>query len=118
MGRADERDARLVAGARKFRVFGQEPITGMDGVHLAAFGEIDDGRDVQISGQRAFVFPDPVGFVRARAVQAVGILLGIDRNRAQVQVITGPENALRNLAAVGHEDFFKLPDYHGRSVLS
>ena len=90
----------------------------MDGVHLAAFGEIDDGRDVQISGQRAFVFPDPVGFVRARAVQAVGILLGIDRNRAQVQVITGPENALRNLAAVGHEDFFKLPDFHGRSVLS
>ena len=116
--RADERDARLLAGAGKRRVLRQEAIAGMDRVHAAALRQVNDPRDVQIRCQRAFVFADQVGLVRARAVQAVCILLRIDGYCAQVQVIARAENAQRDLPAVGDQHLVKLADFQMASVLS
>ena len=116
--RADERDARLFTGAGKRRVLGQKAVAGMDRVHAAAFGKVDDPRDVQIRCQRAFVLADQVGLVRAGAVQAVGIFLRIDGHRAQAQIIACAENAQRDLTAVRHQYLLELTNFQLASVLS
>ena len=116
--RADERDARFLAGAGERRVLGQKAVAGMDRIHAAAFGKVDDSRDVQIRCQRAFVLADQVGLVRARAVQAVGIFLRIDGNRAQAQIIARAENAQRDLTAVRHQYLLELTNFQLASVLS
>lgn len=83
----------------------------MDRIHLSALGKVDDRRDIQIRGQRAFVLADEVGLIRARSIQTVCIFLRIDCNGAKVQVIAGAEDALRDLAAIGDKDLlnFRVP---------
>ena len=115
---ADERDARLLAGAGERRILRQKAVSGMDRVHAAALGEVDDSGDVQIRCQRALVFADQVGLVRARAVQAVGIFLRIDGNRAQAQIIACAENAQRDLPTVGNQYLSEFTNFQLASVLS
>ena len=77
------------------------PASGVDRIHIAAFGKVNNPGYIQICCQRAFVFADQVGLVRARTVQAVHIFLRIDRHCTQVKIITCAENTQRDLPAVG-----------------
>ena len=104
-GRAHEDDAVFLAGAGKFGVFRQKAVAGVDGVHMAALGQVDDGGNIQIGAQGAQLFTHLVGFVGLGAEQAVGILFGIHRHSAQIQVRAGAEHTDGDLAAVGHQNF-------------
>ena len=45
----DEFDLATVADFREPRVFGQEPVAGMDGIDIADFGRTDDTVDTQVA---------------------------------------------------------------------
>ena len=105
-GRADKHDAVLLAGAGKLRVFRQKAVAGVDGVHMAALGQIDDGGNVQIGTQGAQLLIHLIGFVRLGTEQAVGIFFGIHGHGAQIQISAGAEHTDGDLAAVGDQDLF------------
>jgi hypothetical protein len=58
-------------------------------------------------------FADANGLIGQLHVHAVGIRLGINRYGADIQFFAGANDAHRDLAAVGYQDFFK----HGRESL-
>ena len=105
--RADEGDAVFLTGAGEVGVFGQKAVAGVDGVHAAALGEVDDFRDVEICAQRALVFADQVRLVGLRAEQTEGVLLGVHGDGMDTEIIAGAEDAHRDLAAVGGQNFVK-----------
>ncbi len=117
-GRADELDAVGFAGAGKLGVFRQEAVAGVDGVHAAALGQIDDGGNVQIHAERRVVFADEIGLVRTGAEQAHGVFLGVDGHGMQAEVIAGAENAYSDLAAVGDEYLGKCSFIHAVASFS
>ena len=116
--RADERDARLLAGAGKCCVFGQKAVSGVDRIHIAAFGKVNNPGYIQICCQRAFVFADQICLVRSCAVQAVHIFLRVDRHCTQVKIITCAENTQCDLAAVGYQNLLEFTDFQMSPVLS
>ena len=107
-GRADELDAILLTGPGKVGVLAQKAVAGVDSVHPPAFRQVDNARNVQIGPQRRLIFADQVGFIRLDAEQAVDILVGVHRHGVQSQVITGPEDANGDFAAVSGQNFGKL----------
>ncbi|MPM41286.1 hypothetical protein SDC9_87936 [bioreactor metagenome] len=91
----------------------------MDGVHVSAAGEVDDGGNVQISAQRALIFSDEISLVGLGAEQAVGVLVGVHRYGVQAQVVTGPEHTNGNLSPVGYQHLVEFVVFHvRRSILS
>ena len=106
-GGTDEGDPRLLTGAGKLSVLAEEAVAGMDGIHVAPLGQIDDGGDVQIGAQGGLVLADQIGLVRTGAEQTVGVLIGIDGHGVQAQIVAGAEHADGDLAAVGHKYFSK-----------
>ena len=80
----------------------------MNRVALVHDSKLDDPGNVQISAQRAFVLTDQVRLVRCRTESRIGILIGIDRDRLQSEIVTGAEDAHRDLTAVCNQDFFKF----------
>ena len=109
-GRAHKQDAVILAGAGKVGILGQEAITGMDGGDAPALGQADDAGDVQIRAQRGLLFAHQVRLVRLGAEQGIGIFVGIDGYGMEAQIVAGPENAHRDLAAVGNQHLFQLCD--------
>jgi hypothetical protein len=86
--RADERDAGVFAGLSQVRVFGQEAVAGVDGVDAVACGDLDDGWNVEIGADRLAAGAD---------------LVGLDRHRANPQLVGAAEDADGDFAAVGAE---------------
>ena len=105
---ADEGDAGVLAGLGELGVLGEEPVAGVDGVHLPALGQVDDARDVQIGAQGGFALADAVGLVGPGAEQGEGVLVGVHGHGAQSQVVTGAEDADGDLTAVCSQDLFEL----------
>ena len=110
--RADELDARLLAGQGKGRVLREETVARVDSVHTALLRQGDDLVYGEVGPQGAQVLSYEIGLVRFRAEEVHRVLLGIDGERAYVQVVAGAENAYRYLAAVGGHDFFKGSAIH------
>ena len=111
-GGADEGDASLLAGPCEVGVLAQKAVAGVDGVHVAAAGQIDDGGDVQIGPQGGLVLTDEIGLVRLGAEEGKGILVGVHGHRVQAQIVAGPEHADGDLAPVSHQDLVKFAFRH------
>ena len=79
-GRADEDDARLLAGAREGGVLGEEAVAGMDGLGAGLARDLEDPLDVEVAVGRR-VAAEQVGLARARDVRRVAVELGVDRHR-------------------------------------
>ena len=104
----DEGDAGLLAGPGEVGVFREEAVARVDGVHLAALGQVDDGRDVQVGPQGGLVLADQVCLVGPGPEEAVGVLVGVHGHGAQLQVVAGAEDADGDLAPVGDEHLLEL----------
>ena len=105
---ADEGDTGILTGLGELGVLREEPVAGVDGVHMSALGQIDDTGDVQIGPQGGFALADAVGLVSPGAEQGEGVLIGVHGHRVQTQVVAGPEDPDGNFAPVGHQDLVKL----------
>ena len=103
--RADENDARLLAAPREVDIFREKAIARMDGVDAMPDRDIDDGVDIEIGLQGFVVGADLVGFVCLVAVRRKAVLVRVDGDRLQLQFGGGPQNAYRDLATVGDQDF-------------
>ena len=102
-GRADERDAGLVAGAHERRVLGQEPVAGVDGLGPRLLRHLEDLLDVQVAlGRRAAA--QQVRLVGALDVGRVAIGLGVDGHRRDTQLLEGAHDPDGDLSTVGYED--------------
>ena len=105
---ADEGDAGVLTGLGELGVFGEEPVAGVDGVHVPALGQVNDARDVQIGSQGGFALTDAVGLVGPGTEQGEGILVGVHGHGAEAQVVTGAEDADGDLSTVCSQDLLEL----------
>ena len=112
--RADEDEAALLDPLGEIGVLRQEAVAGMDRDRIGHLGGADDGGHVQIR-QRRLRRPDADGLVRQQHVLGVEIGGRMHRHRLDAELAAGAQNAKRNLAAVGDDDFF---DHRGYSMMN
>jgi hypothetical protein len=100
--RSHEDEARLAHGAGEGRALGEEPVAGVHGVGAGALGHLEQLRDLQIAlgGRRG---PDVEGMVGEPGVQRRAVGVGVDRDRLDAQLPAGPDDAHRDLSAVGDQ---------------
>ena len=98
---SDEREARLLAGAREGGAFGEEAVAGVDGVAAAFDGGLDELGGVEVGGGGAPA--QGAHGVGAARVQAAFVVLAVDGDGADAEFRRRAHDADGDLAAVGHE---------------
>src|SRR6185312_7935042 len=101
---ADEDDSGCRASLREAGILGQEPVTGMDGIHAGFARYAQNVLDVEVCLDRRPVTTDEIGFVGLGPVQREAILLRIDRDRPDTQLRRGTHDADRDLTAIGDQN--------------
>ena len=84
--RADEDDARLVAGAGEVGVLGEEAVAGVDRLGARLLGGLDDLLDVQVALGRDRG-ADQEGLVGLAHVRRIAVDLGVDGDRADAHLL-------------------------------
>ncbi len=97
---------QLSQTSAKWAFSDKKPVAGMDGVHVGDFRRADDAVDAQVA-LAAGRFADADGFVGQLDVHGVGIRLGINGHRADVQFLAGADDADGDFSAIGYQNFFK-----------
>ena len=103
---ADELDVAGLADLGEVGALGQEPVAGMDRVGAGDLGGADDRRHVQVAvgaARRA----DADVLVGEPDVQRVLVGLGVDGDGLDAELAAGADDAQRDLAAVGDQDFLE-----------
>ncbi len=102
--RADENQSGLLDGFGESSVFGQEPVARMDRIGAGAFRGIEDCSDVQIRfrGLRRADIDRLVGKLDS---ERFGVRLAVHLHRADTKFMRRANDADRDLAAVGYEEF-------------
>ncbi len=101
----DEDDPRALTGTGEFRIFGQESVPGVDRVHLIFLGQRDDPLDVEVGPDRLLRLADQIRFIGLEAVKRISVLVRVDRDRPNAQLMGRAEDANRDLATIGDEEF-------------
>ena len=99
---ADEGDAVGLAAAGQLAVFGQEPVTGMDGLGAGIAAGVQHGVDVEV-GIRRRRPADANRLVGHPGMEGAGVGFGIDGDGGDAQALTGSYDAGGNLAPVGNQ---------------
>ena len=100
----DEDDPFLFTALGQLRIFGQEPIARMDGIHMVFVSNPDNIVDIQVGIDRFFPFPYQIGLIGTEPMQGQRIFLRINGNRTDPELIAGPENTDGNFAAIGDQN--------------
>ena len=104
--RSDERDVRRGADLGELRVLGEEAVARMDRVGAGDLGRGDEARNVEIRlARRRGADADVV--VGEAHVQRLAVGLGIDGDRLNAELAAGADDAQRDLAAIGDQNFLK-----------
>ena len=112
--RPDENEAALLHAFGEIGILRQEAISGMNGHRIGDLRGADDGRHVQI-GQRGLRRPDAHRLVGEQHVLGVEIGGGMHRHGLDAEFAAGAQDAKRDLAAIGDDDFF---DHRGYSMMN
>ena len=76
----------------------------MDRIDAALLGEGDDAVDIEIRPERFAGNADAIGLVRFEAMQGEAVFVGVDRDRADAELVGGAEHADGDLAPIrGHQ---------------
>ena len=105
-GRADEGEARGDDGLGELRVLGEEAVAGMDGVGVRHLGRGEDARDGAIALRRRRR-ADAHRLVGEADVQRLAVGLGEDGDGLDLELPAGAQDAQRDLAPIGDEDFLE-----------
>ena len=104
--RADEDESGLLHALGEVGVLAQEAVTGMDRLRVGDFRRGDDRRHVEVAvGRRRRTDADRL--VGHGDVLEVAIDGGMHRDRADAQRVARAQDAQRDLAAVGDDDFIQ-----------
>ncbi len=109
--RSDERNARLVAGVHKIRVFGKEAIAGVDCVNTLCLCYFNDIVNIQICVNRSFFRIQHICLVCFCAEQGIFIFFGKNTHRLNAQLVQCTVYANRDFSTVCHQHLFELPDF-------
>ena len=104
--RADEDEAALLHALGEIGVLGQKAVAGMDGDRIGYLRGADDRRHVQVAqrrGRRA----DADRLVRQQHVLQIGIGGGVHGDGLDAQFAAGAQDAQRDFAAIGDDDFLQ-----------
>src|SRR5206468_1597808 len=82
---------------------GEEPVSGMNGVNIMLLRERDDAGDVEVSADRLAGLADQIRLVGLEAVQREAVFMGVDRDRADAQLMSRAEDANGDFAAIGDQ---------------
>ncbi len=113
--RPDERIPSCSTSAREFGLFAQEPVAGMDQLRTRLLGCRQDRGVIQVSGRPGAGQTDR--FVSRMHVRAVGIVLGVNGDRAEPQLDCGADDPKRDLTAVRDQQARHVPSFV-RSAIS
>ena len=104
------------ADFREVRPLGKEAVAGMDRLGAVVGGQLDDLLQLQVrlAGRRG---PDVEGLVGVAGVDGVAVGVRVHGDRADAQLAAGPEDAHRDLAAIGDQN---LPEqlFHGKRSMT
>ncbi len=114
--RADPRDRGLGAGGGEVRVLREEAVARVDRVDADLGGQADDLLDPQVGLDRLLAPADEVALVGLEPVQGEPILARVDGHRLEPELGRGPEDANRDLTAVGHQQLADLPRHRPASI--
>ena len=115
-GRADPDEAGIEDRLSELGVLGEEAIAGVDSIGAGLSGGVEKLGEVEVR-LRGGLAAERKGFIGKRYEWGVGIGLGVDRYRWNARVAGRPDDADRNLTAVGHEDLGDVLGFncHGRN---
>jgi hypothetical protein len=103
---ANERQAMFLDDVGELGVFRQKTIAGMDGFGAGDLAGGDNSGDVEIGlgrGGRA----DADAFIGQLDVHCLIVGGGMDRHRGDAHLLAGADDAKRDFAAIGDEDFIE-----------
>jgi hypothetical protein len=78
----------------------------MNGVNVRDFRGADDSVNAKIAFA-AGALADANRFIGELHMHGVGVRLGVDRNRADIELLARPDDAHGNLTTVGDQYFFE-----------
>ena len=102
--RTDEDQACRRAGLGEVGVLGEEAVARVDRVDMRLVGDADDVGDVEVGLDRTLAVAHEIALVGLGPVQREAILPGVDRDRADAELVRGAHHADRDLAAVGDQE--------------
>ena len=105
---ADENNAFLFTALCQLRIFSQEAVARMDGIHIMLLADTDNVFNVQISINRLVPFPYQVRFISPVSMQGQNIFLGINGHSTDSQFAAGTEYADGDFASVGNQDLTNM----------
>src|SRR4051794_8898687 len=85
---ADKTDVAILAHVGEVRVFREEAVSGMNGIHVRDLGRADDSIDAKVAFA-AGAFANANCLISELHVHGVGVGFGVDRHRADVQLLAG-----------------------------
>src|SRR5205085_8788626 len=89
--RADEFDVAGFADFGKVRVFGKQPVAGMNGVHVGYFGGADYSRNIEIT-LRKLRWADAYCFISKSNGERIAIRLAVNGDRLDAQLLAGADH--------------------------
>ena len=108
MGRPDKGNPFLFTASGKLRIFGQETIAGMDGVHFLFLGQGDNLVHIQVGFDRTGSTGNQVSLIRLGTEQRHLVLRGIDGNCLNTKLLAGTNNTNGDFAAVSNQYLVKF----------
>ena len=107
---ADKGHAAVAADFRKFGIFGEKAVAGMDGIGIGDFGGTDDRLHVQIAfGARRRTDADAL--IGQLHMQCLTVGIRMHRHRFDAQFLAGADDPQGDFAAIGDQDFMKHAEY-------
>ena len=103
---SDKLDVAAFADFGEMRVLREKPIAGMDGIDIANLGCAHNAIDFQITlgaGRRA----DADRFICELNMQRIDVGFRINSQGPNTELFAGANDAQRNFAAIGNQNFFK-----------
>src|SRR5260370_418474 len=104
--RSDEFNAAGLADFGKIRVFAQQAVARVDGIHIGDLGGADDRRNVEVALGGAWrAHAD--GFIGKAYVQRIPISLAVNRDSSYAQLFAGTDDPQGDFTAICYKDFLK-----------
>jgi len=98
-GRADERDIMLADDTREVRIFGHEPVTGVNGLRAGQLTCGDECRDIQIA-VACFGRTDAYAFVGKSNMHGIRVCRRVCGDRRDAHLMARALYSERDLASV------------------
>ena len=99
----DEDDAGVGAGAREGGVLGEEAVARVDRLRAGLARGGEDRLDVEVRLRAAAAGPMRTATSASRTCGRIGVGVAVDGDRADAEAPERPDDAARDLAAIGDE---------------